>query len=1198
MKRKLLLVTVCFSIFAWGFYLKNVSAYTLRRFYENGSYDVSGTEMSIQRYKATINGAEYPAYCIDPGLLDGVTSSNGEAAFNIGKLISLNPRDYLQDDKSYQYALAAQYIYEKLNEMGYASSNDNGWSAGTTAFRIITNKLWPNKPLSNDVPFKNAFNIFNSYRDGGAYLNPYNAGVSDGITIANEALSFAALNKSKSYDDLIKSNVVKGVIWNVTNFTILQQSGSSNYELVADVYPNTTNIGSVNYSKFNFEFLNPTAKLIGAPNVSQLDNKGARITAILDGSAWNGQELGASVVTYFCDYNSVGSQAYLFDPQDGTQRFISIRENNKCDDAREKLKIKIDSTNSELCKCDTTNTKYIYTKKKNGSVVLEKIWGIHESAPEGVDASKCPTTCDTITSGKHSCEKPNSSNDNKWYCRESSPGKGDGKVCNSDQFYTECCDTLDPDSDEYKNKCVNCSPTLSIPSTCQDFDDQLNTYFTGDISDINRVSSDCNKEVNQVKNCVIGKNDATGASYEAITDLKDNPYCKVWCDEDYKFDLPTARYTKSGGYFTLSTKITGTRNCYVSSASDPTKPIDFEKLKEDIKKAQAEVFSVTTEYNRWREALFAEEVVEEVSDSNDDCISSHKEESCSTDENGNEHCSSHTVCDAHCDASDSWVVYKYNWSYTAILPDGSTTTLRDSVEDGTGECHKCGCSSRDGKSQRAFFRKKLSEVQNKLIEKTSDLDSLINKYNSCSTWNNNMNFDPKVSFRYDEDYIKQMNGEFEKTSAEKESSSQMYCDGDVDGQYNCQGSATNTPNYIPFTYLVCEGKTKEEQEKEASCKVEKKKSCEAACKNDNNCKASCDEKATNECVSGKESKCFERTSYISSAKWVRKTKVNAATYKPVNNFSTTTQYGTIQYRSSLKDGNGYYLATNLPVNALPIQLRDNTGVFQFKFTFSNIGQSNQNGTLGRLIGNTTSVLTKYNDLPSSKKCGQKGTASGTTDGGYVCYYINNCEDCKLVCDPDCELEPSCPDCPLTCKNCVYDGNGANFSYRPVSLNNLFPNLRNIGYNWDSKSNLKAKVTLSEVEDLGEKIYEKPQYSVRLTPTNLKAIREYNDAAGSYVNSRMPVGMKADDDSAIYCQNETINGINYSVRCRSRFLDLMERGTKYATKFQRVTSNDSSHGGLSDSAWELFTETKYCNDKKCISVDDGVGPSWRLKTKLY
>ena len=43
MKRKLLLVTVCFSIFAWGFYLKNVSAYTLRRFYENGSYDVSGT---------------------------------------------------------------------------------------------------------------------------------------------------------------------------------------------------------------------------------------------------------------------------------------------------------------------------------------------------------------------------------------------------------------------------------------------------------------------------------------------------------------------------------------------------------------------------------------------------------------------------------------------------------------------------------------------------------------------------------------------------------------------------------------------------------------------------------------------------------------------------------------------------------------------------------------------------------------------------------------------------------------------------------------------------------------------------------------------------------------------------------------------------------------------------------------------------
>ena len=99
---------------------------------------------------------------------------------------------------------------------------------------------------------------------------------------------------------------------------------------------------------------------------------------------------------------------------------------------------------------------------------------------------------------------------------------------------------------------------------------------------------------------------------------------------------------------------------------------------------------------------------------------------------------------------------------------------------------------------------------------------------------------------------------------------------------------------------------------------------------------------------------------------------------------------------------------------------------------------------------------------------------------------------------------------------------------------------------------------------------------------MRKIREYNDEVGSYTNSQIPVSLNG-SDSAVYCEQETYNGITYTVRCKSRFLDLIEddkyRG-QYAV-YDSIVRNDE---------WTLFTETEYCPNGKCLK--NGIGPSWK------
>ena len=666
----------------------------------------------------------------------------------------------------------------------------------------------------------------------------------------------------------------------------------------------------------------------------------------------------------------------------------------------------------------------------------------------------------------HVCQTPEESGDGNYYCDEKTPGKG-GEKCSEKEYNDECvcpelkekCDENpdDPACDEYDKKCPNCNATVSVPNSCNDFD--TNSNLIGKIGDINQTATECNSSVNPVKNCVINGTDLNNESYEALTETKlvNNKYCKVWCDENYQFDVPTARYSLSGGYFTLSTQISATRNCYISAASDPSKPIDSNLFQQDVDKLNLQI---TDAYNKW------------LNDKNDN-------------------------------------------NY-----------------------------------------KELTDLNEKM-------KNTIEEFNNCSTgWENKMKFDPVIEFTYHEEEYKNIgNGKFSISGNVITNVNDIYCLGDTDNQYQCLSNAlvSNSdaaPNglYKNFDYTFCD---------------------------------------SNGCVITQ--------ALVSQAKWIQKSKTQSAVYVPGQEFSTFHQYGTITTSPDIcKDANinGYNncLYTRLPDTALPVELKTGKGAFPFVLKFSNIGQSNKDGTLGRLVGNENSILNAYNKLPEKSKCSLNENSSGPEDlktleqdVGYVCAYVNNCPECEVSCEgDDCIIREQCDgECEVSCKNCIFDGINTRYKFRTVSLNNIFPNVcdesnrndcRKTGYNW---STLKAQETERNIEQLGEKAYEEEnlEYSYTLTESQKAKIRDYNKRVGSYANSVF-IDENGNQDVALKCDQIPYNGLQYSVRCKSTFL----RDDGSEGLYFKTNKNINS--------FTLWTETSYCADGSCLSREDGIGPSWK------
>ena len=283
------------------------------------------------------------------------------------------------------------------------------------------------------------------------------------------------------------------------------------------------------------------------------------------------------------------------------------------------------------------------------------------------------------------------------------PNKNTGESCSFKNNKYYCKDGHECSEPEYRADCgqINCMPTVTMPSNCNNFDEE--STEKGIISDINEESDrECTTPkpetnyANQVKYCVIGHNDLTNTSYEATTEMSGNPYCKVYCKEKYTFTLPTAKITRSGGYFTLTTTVDATRDCYVGNAvrnakgEIETQGINTTLFQTTLSDLRVKMITAWNNYSYYKAA-------HEAAKSN-----MHTE----TRTAGRGMCSGTTTVNGISYPTSHAGAGPENYTYIKIdewnAPQYSTTTgariadKKGSYEDGSGSCSCNSCDVHDG----------------------------------------------------------------------------------------------------------------------------------------------------------------------------------------------------------------------------------------------------------------------------------------------------------------------------------------------------------------------------------------------------------------------------------------------------------------------------------------------------------------------
>lgn len=701
-------------------------------------------------------------------------------------------------------------------------------------------------------------------------------------------------------------------------------------------------------------------------------------------------------------------------------------------------------------------------------------------------------------------------------------------------------------------------------------------------------NNSCTNEKN-VKDCIINQSDIVGNSYEATTSgypsADSNPYCKVYCTEDYSFDMPGVQTTNAGRYLVgLETKISGTKSCY-------TNRINTEKFEEDLEYYRKTLIDAWNEWNRWYTGTFA---------------------STYQDTTGPISCK--------CNGSYSYTSYFRDWNYVAYNYNGTTTALSESVPSrgggscncvtypstcGSGEntypCRKCGsCSptSHDGNPNDIISKinNNLNRAKNALEMAVSNYNKTLKLYNSCSgtikqnsviskanssIWEMKYSFNPQVGFWYQDNYM---------SIAHKKLMEQTYyymdsyptitmCNGDTDSKYsNCiGGSWSGQHNVIYKNQFLCY-------------------------------------------PSGNIYACSNISVDISSEKYVKQTMNVNATYRLPSQYYIVFPGG----KTVTKNVEG----SSLLEEKLPISLNAAAGTYTYTLTVQGLGEYyNNSGKTGRIWGESDSVV--YTALETDNACNVKGALSSGqhdngTNGVYTCAYKVNCPDCPVTCEGDnCSFDVDCKDksCIAYCEKCVFKLGTQNFTYRQISTDNINPNNRDLGANWkynegniSTKTEMKACVASNEIISNGDKVYDTESkdnnekvLKVHLTQSMINSIKKYNkeqEDNGGFGNNTLTCYPYSDG-------NKDYNG----VFCYSSFLDKYKED--YSDKFtfykdriegkeRKSKKNQCSSGG--DCYWTTWNDalkngisvtTNKCNYTSGTfdSIVDGdsknaIGPSFK------
>lgn len=654
-------------------------------------------------------------------------------------------------------------------------------------------------------------------------------------------------------------------------------------------------------------------------------------------------------------------------------------------------------------------------------------------------------------------------------------------------YYKTYCDN--------DNQCLE-KTTIDIPSYCDD-------------SSGKKITITSPKNVVQ---CILNSKDDAGNTYKMDdTQIKnDNPYCSVWCKEDYDMELPGAKYSDSGRYFALEdTKVHVTRSCYATGPNKTTKNIDIDRFISDVKTLQQEMIRTEDELQKWKALLATNGIL----DDSTGCSGFSNETKYTWYKFENVPYVGYDLVD--CNANTG--VCRYQTSAKTANYGYGEKAGSDSIKR-----NPTGCLASDPNCSRTCSntptvvaderQANYDAAKSKLDSLRQQMKTLIEHFENCYNWKNNLCFEPKVLFRYEELY----GVDFGETNLNTTVDANVSYKQDKVIDNNYENLSTGLPPLNSYEYIKCD---------ENNCSTEK---------------------------ADKISTLVEKIYYL------KKESLGDATYNNRKEFATNYPHGTIEDVPTGSSGpyqDYYYLGA-----VFPVMFKTPTGVYNWSIKFQGIGQYNNRTTNGAPRC-SASALGRLNQVAQSI-----GKASIGTDLEYVCVYVVDCPECEYECscgnNPDCVEkyengekfcvingpEPECPECEIYCKNCIFDGDGATYEWRRIALDKVNPNNREMGSNWDNE---KGRATIEAIESANESIYkDEPQYSYKITEIQKKNLMDYNKITGTYI----------DEDLSFHAVGGNVYGIS----------DFLNNGESkgYFTELKRdddwsdVWSNVSDHQGPS------------------------------------
>lgn len=526
---------------------------------------------------------------------------------------------------------------------------------------------------------------------------------------------------------------------------------------------------------------------------------------------------------------------------------------------------------------------------------------------------------------------------------------------------------------EEPNKC-NQQTEFNIPAYCDDAGDKQITITAP----------------NDVKYCILNGKDEAGNTYK-MTDgqvKEDNPYCAVYCKEDYKMTMPGAKYSDSGRYFELqNTVVEATRTCYATNTkgNSDNPAIDIEQFITDVKAKQIRVIQAYDEYKKAEKELKLAKDAEGRPDYDPGCKGKIGPNYKSDSES---YVGARAVCNdttGKCEKRDeTHETDSYSWGTYNTMEEPDNPNVAYYCNDNTSNV------------DRPDFEGKVTQAKNNIIDAVNDLKRTIEHMEDCYNWTNNLCLDTLVNFDYEEQYSTNINYELVVGGGTFVGKDATYSNAKtIDNAY----TTNNGENLENVNYVYCD---------------------ENGCNNSNSATLA------------------EKISTLATHQYFRKIEVKGnAEYANTQKFQTNYPSGTIDTvadQSAIRY-NYSYLGT-----VFPVALNTPYGVYNWTLNFTKLGQYNEgtgcrNGRLddvAKALGKSASAGIEYVcvyivDCP---------------DCDYECIDPsgNNC----IIPDP----EPKCDDCDVYCTNCIFNGE-ATYEYRVIG-SEVNPNERKQGANWENE----------------------------------------------------------------------------------------------------------------------------------------------------